>query len=182
MGVIIDAEIETSAGPTRELYFRIENWKVNKTTAKIRFTTTAWLEKDFADRFFRKYEDDPFNNSIGIVGTKVVYYEEGDTHGKELNIPNLYEFSMAVEKEVDKPVFETKEISKEVPDISFDEEGEEITLYRTVTEKKTVQVGTEKVLKNVIDYSMVDRLGQVSYEFLIKELKEHFPAKVIKTV
>ena len=64
----------------------------------------------------------------------------------------------------------------------FDEEGEEITLYRTVTEKKTVQVGTEKVLKNVIDYSMVDRLGQVSYEFLIKELKEHFPAKVIKTV
>ena len=31
MGIVINADLETNAGPTNELYVRIENWKVNST-------------------------------------------------------------------------------------------------------------------------------------------------------
>lgn len=180
MGFTINADIETNRGPTSELYIRIENWKINKAVGEIKFTTTSWISKDFAKKFLREYFDDTLNNSVGIISSKVIYYSENETDGKEFDIPNYYTMPMYVEKEVEIPIYETKKVSKEFPYISFDENGEEITLYRTVTKEEDVQVGTNVVTKKVMDYSIIDHLGEVSYKFLKQQLKEYFPEELIE--
>ena len=180
MGFLINADIETNRGPTIEFYIRIENWKINKAVGEIKFTTTSWISKEFADRFLREYFDEPFKNSIGIASSKIIYYSEEDKEGKEYDIPNYFTMPMYVEKEVEIPIYETKKLSKELPYISFDENGDEITLYRTVTSEEEVQVGTETVTKKVMDYSIVDRLAEVSYDYLKQQLKEYFPEEQIE--
>jgi hypothetical protein len=76
---------------------------------------------------------------------------------------------------IEVPVYETQEVTKEVPYVSFNEDGEEITLYRTVKQQEEVQIDTKEVTKKVIDYSLVNRLEEVSYEYLKEKLTEHFP-------
>lgn len=178
MGIVIKADLETNAGPTNELFVRIENWKVNLSVAQIRFTTTAWLNKSYGEKFLRRYYDDPLRNSIGIVGTKVIYYPENDEH-KELDIVNLYEMPMYTEQIIEDPVYQIQEVSKEVPYVSFDENGDEITLYKTVKQQEEVQVGTKEVTKKVIDYSLVNNLEEVSYIYLKEQLANHFPIESI---
>lgn len=177
MGLRINAEVETNRGPTTELYFRIENWKVNLTLGQIRYTTTCWLSKKYADQFLREYYDEPLKNSVGLVSSKLVYYNDDIKDGKELDIPNSHTMYMYEEKEIEVPIYEEKEVSKELPYISFDENGEEITLYRTVKQKEDVLVRTESVTKKVMDYS-VNNLEEVTYknfkQFLQNEfLEEH---------
>lgn len=178
MGIVINADLETNAGPTNELYVRIENWKVNLSVAQIRFTTTAWLNKTYGEKFLRRYYDDPLRNSIGIVGTKVIYYPEDGEH-KELDLVNLYEMPMYTEQVIEEPVYEIQEVSKELPYVSFDENGDEITLYRTVKQQEEVQVGKNEVTKKVIDYTLVNRLEEVSYEYLKEQLINFFPEESI---
>lgn len=180
MGFIVNADIETNRGPTSELYIRIENWKINKAVGEIKFTTTTWVSKEFADRFLREYFDEPLKNSVGIVSSKLVYYSDDNLDGKEYDVPNYFTMPMYVEKEVEVPIYETKKVSKEFPYVSFDENGDEITLYRTVTSEEEVQVGTEKVTKQVMDYGIVDRLAEVTYNYLKQQLKEYFPEELIE--
>lgn len=178
MGIVIKADLETNAGPTNELYIRIDTWKVNLSVAKIRFTTTSWLNKKYADKFLREYADQPLRNSIGIVGTKLIYYpEEGEE--KEFDITNLFDMPMHEDQLVEEPIYETKEVSKELPYVSFDENGDEITLYRTVKQEEKVQVGTEEQTRQVINYSLVNNLEQVTYEYLKKQLINYFPESSI---
>ena len=158
MGLKINAEIETNRGPTTELYFRIENWKINFTVGEIRFTTTVWLSKKYADQFLREFYDEPLRNATGLVASKVVYYNDALRDGKECDIVNLHSLPMYEEKQIEVPIYEKKEVTKELPYISFDEDGNEITLYRTVTSEEDVQVGADTVTKKVMDYKMVDRL------------------------
>mgnify|MGYP007020043379 CR=1 FL=1 len=77
--------------------------------------------------------------SISDYSSKIVYYADYKKEGEEFNIDNLYKVPMYEEVEVEEPSFETKEVSKEVPYVSFDENGEEITLYHTVTKKEKVK-------------------------------------------
>jgi len=174
MGIVIKGDLETNAGPTNELYIRIENWKVNLSVAQIRFTTTSWLNKSYGEKFLRRYYDDPLRNSIGIVGTKLIYYPDNGEH-KELDVVNLYDMPMYTNQIIEVPVYETQEVTKEVPYVSFNEDGEEITLYRTVKQQEEVQIDTKEVTKKVIDYSLVNRLEEVSYEYLKEKLTEYFP-------
>jgi len=178
MGIVIKADLETNAGPTNELYVRIETWKVNLSVAKIRFTTTSWLNKKYADKFLREYEDQPLRNSIGIVGTKLIYYPEKGKE-KEFDITNLFDMPMSEEQLVETPIYETKEVTKELPYVSFDENGDEITLYRTVKQEEKVQVGTEENSRKVINYSLVNNLEEVTYVYLKKQLMNYFPESSI---
>ena len=182
MGILIDSQIETSQGPTSNLYFRIDSWKINRSVGDITFTTTSWVSKKFADNFLRSYYDEPLRNAIGLVSSRVIFYEENDTIGTEMIIDNLYKVPMYEEVEVDEPIYGVKETSKEVPYVSFDENGEEITLYKTVTQKEKVQTGTEKVLKKVMDYSIVNRLEEFCYDHLAEKLEHFFPKEIIKRV
>jgi hypothetical protein len=182
MGILLNVDLETNRGPSQEVFIRIENYKVSLTLAEVTFTTTAWIDKKAADNFLRQTLDEPMKNAQGILGLNVVYYKEGDQEGTELEVKNLYKYNMITEKEVTIPIYTKKEISKEVPKVSFDEEGNEITIFKTVTETIKVKDGEETVTKELIDYSILDRLQEVSYEHLKKELSKLFPLDKITIV
>ena len=86
---------------------------------------------------------------------------------------------MVKEQEVEIPIIEKKKVAVEVPYISFDENGDEVTLYRTVEEEKEVEVGVKKEMKKVIDYSIIDDLTIYSYNILKEELSKFFPKSKI---
>ena len=114
-----------------------------------------------------------------MITNKVIDYSS-DKNGREVVIDNLYKFQMSKILEVDEPIYEEKEVSKEHPYISFDEEGNEITLYRTVTSKEKVQVDSIKKNKEVVDHTFLDNLKQNCYSYLKKELSKVFPEDNIK--
>ena len=87
---------------------------------------------------------------------------------------------MVVEKEVTEDVFEERIVKKEVPYVSFDENGDEVTLYRTVDAPEKVKIGTETETQKVVDYTAVDRLREFSYDYLVEELKKVFPEDKIE--
>ena len=182
MGLILNIDLETNQGPTDKLYIRIDTWRINNTVNEIRYSTTAWLDKSYGDRFLRKYYDDQLNNSIGLVTQNVIFYDKPGSDGIDIHIPNLYTTHPYVEEAIEVDVLEEQEVSREVPYVSFDEEGNEITLYRTVTTKEKVKVGTETVTKKVIDYNIpLNNLGEFCYNHLIQELGKNFPIdKIVK--
>ena len=175
MGLRINVDLETNQGPTNQLYIRIDSWKVNMTVNEIKFTTTSWLNKKYGDNFLRKFYDEELKPAMGLVSSKLVYYPTIESEGEELNIDNLYTVPMFVEQEIIEPIYEEQNVSKEVPYVSFDEEGEEITLYRTITKKERVQVGEQTVVKKLVDYSIVNKLSDYCYDFLQKDLSRFFP-------
>ena len=180
MGLRLHVDLETNRGPTNELYVRIDSWKLNMTIGEIKFTTTSWLDKSYGDKFLRKYATDSLNPAVGLVGGKVIYYESSSSEGEEIVIDNLYVTPMFVEKELEVDIFEKQTISKEVPYTSFDENGDEVTLYRTVEVTEDIKTGTETEIKNVVAYTIVDRLREFSYDYLAEELAKVFPKDKIE--
>ena len=87
---------------------------------------------------------------------------------------------MFVEKEIEIDIIEKQTTNKEVPYVSFDENGDEVTLYRTVEVTEDVKTGTETEIKNVVDYTAVDRLREFSYDYLAEELAKVFPKSKIE--
>jgi hypothetical protein len=179
MGIEVNLDLETNRGPTKELYFRIDSYRINSTVNEIIFTTTSWLSKEYADRTLRTYVEESIQPSIGLVSNKVIDYSS-EKSGKELLIENLYKSQMSKYSEIDEPIYEEREISKELPYVSFDEDGNEITLYRTVTSKEKVQVSSKKITKEVVDHTFLDNLKPNCYNLLKKELSKVFPDKNIK--
>lgn len=183
MGLILNLDLETNQGPTNKLYIRIDTWRINNTVNEIRYSTTSWLDKSYGDKFLRKYYDDELQNSIGLVTQDVVFYDKAGSDGIEIHIPNLYTTHPYVEEAIEVDVLEEQKVTKEVPYVSFDEEGNEITLYRTVTNKEKVKVGTDIVTKKVIDYSIpLNNLGEFCYNNLIQALGKSFPIDKIEKV
>jgi len=182
MGIEVLVDLETNRGPTKKLFIRIDSWKVNNTVNEIKFTTTSWLDKSYGDKFLRKYYTDDLNNAVGLVNSKLIHYPDNESDGIDIDLPNLFNIPMYVEEAVKEPIYETKEVTKEVPYVSFDENGDEVTLYRSVTVPKQVKVGENEVVKKVVDYSIVNRLATFSYEKLAERLAEFFPKDKIKIV
>jgi hypothetical protein len=183
MGLILNLDLETNQGPTNKLYIRIDTWRINNTVNEIRYSTTSWLDKSYGDKFLRKYYDDELQNSIGLVTQDVVFYDKAGSDGIEIHIPNLYTTHPYIEEAIEVDVLEEQKVTKEVPYVSFDEEGNEITLYRTVTNKEKVKVGTDIVTKKVIDYSIpLNNLGEFCYNNLIQALGKSFPIDKIEKV
>lgn len=182
MGIVIEADIETNQGPTNKLYFRIDSYKVNKTVGDITFTTTSWLNQDHGANFLRYFYDEALKSAIGLVSSKLIYYKTVKAKGKEININNLYKVPMYKVVQIEEPVFTSQSVSKEAPYVSFDENGDEVTLYKTITHQEQVQSGTKKVTKKLMDYSVINNLEDFCYEYLAKQLEEYFPKKLIKKV
>lgn len=183
MGLVLNLDLETSQGPTNELFISIDSWKVNCTVGEIKFSTTAWLDKSYADKFRRKYCGDELKPAIGLVAPKVVYYNSPTSDGIDIVISNYYSLTMSQEKVVEVDIIEEREITKEVPYISFDEEGNEITLYKSVTTTEEVKIGTKEETKEMYNYNIpLDNLGNFCYTFLRGELGKTFPIGKIKKI
>jgi len=182
MGIEVLADLETNRGPTKKLFVRIDSFKVNMTINEIKFTTTSWLDKTFGDKFLRKYFTDDLKPAVGLTNGKYIYYPDAKSEGVDIELQNLFVVPMYREKEVVEPIYEMQDVTKEVPYVSFDENGDEITLYRTVNTQKKVQIDEKKTTKLVVDYDIINNLGEYCYEKLASILAEVFGEDKIKIV
>ena len=180
MGIRLHVDLETNRGPTNELYIRIDHFKINRTVAKIGISTTIWLNKELADRKLKRSANDPIQPSIGLVNPKVVYYPDLESDGVDATFQEFYEIPMVREKEVEEDIFETIKVKKEVPYVSFDENGDEITLYRTVEADEKKKVKTEKITKQIVDYTIINNLEEFCYNHVVKILSEVIPENKIE--
>lgn len=180
MGFILDVDLETSSGPTHEMYVRIESIIVNRVTSKARFQLTYWVDYDHALSTNRTYIEEELRSLQGLVQERILYYENEDSDGNEILLPNLLDEDLAEETEVEIPVFENRDISKEVPYTSFDENGDEVTLYRTVTSLERVKVGTKLEKRRVINVELASNIFEFGYSRVKKMLENYFPADKIK--
>lgn len=182
MGFVLKVDLETSLGPSQEVYARIEGLSYNKGACLAMFQVTYWIDRSHALRANRTFLDEPLKNMVGLIQDKVVYFSDDNKDGIEITLPQYIEHNNIVEKEVEIPIYETRIKKKEVPYTSFDEDGEEITLYRTVSIEEEVEVGVKKEVRKVIDYTVPGRLLEYCYEILKEKLAKQFPIDNIETV
>jgi hypothetical protein len=180
MGIRLQVDLETNRGPTNELFIRIDHFKINRTVAKIVFTTTLWLNKELADNSLKKLADDPIQPSKGLVNPKVIYYDGPESEGVNATFQELYNVSLAIDEKVEKDIFESRKVKKEIPYVSFDENGDEITLYRTKEVEEKYKVGTETKDVKIIDYSILNRLEEFCYNHVVKTLSGVIPKDKIE--
>ena len=179
MGFILNADLETSLGPTHELYVRVEGFTFNKVTAQLSFQITYWIDRDKAVRFNKIYLEEDNKNAKGLIQNKVIHFADDEEEGKELELKQFYKVLVANEDEVEVPIFEDQEVRKVVPYISFDENGDEITKYREVIRKQKVQVGVKKETRSVIDVKAFNNIYEYCYTRLQEYLSTLFPLESI---
>ena len=122
MGLRINADIETSSGPTNAVYIRVDGFKWSKITNEISFTTSTWLSKDESDAFNKIYVDDEQINAVGILAPIMSFYKDADSLGEDISIPNFFKFVPTYKGTVETPIYEVKEVTEEIPYVSFDSE------------------------------------------------------------
>ena len=180
MGLQLNVDLDTNVGATKQAYLRLETCRINKVQAQIEFTTSVWVNKESADKFYRKYVDDPLTNASGLLTREVVYYKDDfDSKGVQVILDNYFKVPCVTEVEVEEPIYENQKTSKTVPYISFDENGEEVVKEKVVEKVEQVQVGIDKIKKQLIDYSLMENPITFAYEFLKYELSKHFPSESI---
>jgi len=182
MGFIINADLETSQGPTQELYLRIEGFSFNKVTAELGFQITYWIDREHAIKHNRVYLEQEVRPMVGLVQNKMLYYEQPDNVGEEIEFKHYLKVDVAEEREIEVPIFEMKEVTEEVPYVSFDENGDEVIKYRKVIKEKKVETGTFKEIKTVIDTKAFDDIYGYCYKRLYEHLIDIVPKDKIETV
>ena len=95
-------------------------------------------------------------------------------------IENYYKVPTVVEVTVDEPIYEKKVVKKQVPYISFDENGDEVEKIKTVEREEKVQVDTKTKKRKLIDYSLMEKPFEFAYQYLKEELEKKFGKKIIK--
>jgi hypothetical protein len=175
MGLCIKVDLETSWGPTKEAYVRIDSYRVDKVSSRLRFAVTYWATIEQAAKFNRSYLEEDLKQANGLFSSKVVYYEDQLSEGDEIDLPTFFDIYLADEVTVEEPVTERQKVTKEVPYISFDETGEEITKFRNVTKEEDVVIATKKVKKKKVDNSIIGDLPEYCYKHIREELIKIFP-------
>lgn len=182
MGLRINADIETSSGPTNAVYIRVDGFKWSKITNEISFTTSTWLSKDESDAFNKIYVDDEQINAVGILAPIMTFYKDADSLGEDISIPNFFKFVPTYKGTVETPIYEVKEVTEEIPYVSFDSEGDEITLYRTKIKQEKVKIGSEKVEKVFYDKEAINKPIEYCYKELKARLGEIIPVDKLEII
>ena len=179
MGFIVNADLETTVGSTTSLYVRIESIVLNRVSGKIRYQITYWANQEYAVSSTKMYADEEEQRYQGLVGERMILYTDSNKEGVDLLLPHMIEEDLAEEKQVEVPVFETIETTKEVPYVSFDSEGNEITLYRTITSSENVKVGTTIEIRKVINPALACDIYKLGYNSLKNVLEKFFTIESI---
>ena len=182
MGFIINADLETSQGPTQELYVRVEGFSFNKVTAQLGFQVTYWIDREHAIRHNRVYLEEEVRPMEGLVQNKIMYYDSPSSDGKELELSQYIKSEVAEQREVDIPEYGEEDVIEKVPYVSFDENGDEVIKYREVIKQKTVLKGTKKEKRTVIDLKAFDNLYEYCYKRLYEYLSRFIAEEKIETV
>lgn len=182
MGFVLDVDLETSQGPSHEVYVRVESLTFNKVTSMVQFQITYWQDQKAAIRFNRTTLEEEPRNAKGLVQERVLYFKDEESDGEEVLFPHHMKVPMTVKKEIEVPKYEMQSIEKEVPYVSFDENGDEITKYRTVVTEERVKAGTTLEIREVIDTTQLSDIMGFCYGKIKEKLSEFIPADKIITV
>lgn len=169
MGLTIKGKFETEKGAASSVYLRVETITFKKIDSSFRCATTLWPSKSATSKV---------HNSIP---SHVIYYNEENPEGLELEIPNMYVFDIFETHEIEEPVYEIQDVEEQVPYVSFDENGDEVTKYRTILKEEKVQVGEELIKKQVTNLDLVQQnLFETVYKKIEEKLTEIFPKESIE--
>lgn len=182
MGFILDVDLETSEGPSHEVYVRIESVTYNKVTNLVQFQLTYWQERKYAIRFNRTYMDEEMRNAEGLIQERVLYFADSDSDGVEVLLPHHIKVPLTSTKEVEVPMYETRQVEKEVPFISFNEEGDEVIKYRTVHSEEKIRTGVTVEYKEVIDTTLLSDLFGFCYNKALETISQWIPEENILIV
>lgn len=182
MGFILDVDLETSEGPSHEVYVRVESLTFNKVTSMVQFQITYWQNQDYALRFNRTTLEEQPRNAVGLVQERVLYFENETSDGVEILLPHHMKVPLVSEEQIEVPMYEVVSVEKEVPFVSFDENGDEIIKTRIVTREEKVKTGTKVEVKQVINNSLLGNLIGFIYSKIKERLSEVIPADKILTV
>ena len=182
MGFVLDVDLETSQGPSHEVYVRIESLTFNKVTSMIQFQITYWQDRDHAIRFNRTYMSESKKSAIGLIQEKVIYFSNENSDGEEFLLPHHMKVPVVRVQEVEVPLIEEVEVETDVPYVSFDENGDEITKYRKIVKTEQKQTGVEIEEQEVIDTTLLKDTFGFCYSKIKQELSNFFPEEKILTV
>lgn len=157
MGLLIKGDFETEKGQSSQIYCCLESFCYDKRNNTVKATITYW-NSAFGTR----------DGSNNIVPT-IIAYTQASKKGEEVNLPNRFIFDLDEEVETIEPIFEIKEVIEEVPYVSFDENGDEITKYRQILTEKKIKVGEENKKKKVKN---IDLIKEDVFKTIYNRLKE----------
>jgi len=171
MGLQLNVDLETNQGPSQQVYIRIEQVTIRKHDGKMFVTTTGWL-------------DENVDQHVGPISEQVLYYKGKSKEGVEVSIPNLFVIDLVKEQEVIKPIVEKKIKMVKQPYVSFDENGDEITLEKELPVEVEEVIGEEKIVERKVDFSILkeENIFDLAYQKILEGLQGIFPKKAIKIV
>jgi len=171
MGLQLNVDLETNQGPSQQVYIRVEQVTIQKYNGRMIISTSGWLDENVSQH-------------PGPISDQVLYYRGKSKEGEEVSIPNLFIVDLIKEEEVIKPIIEKKIKMVKQPYVSFDENGDEITLEKELPVEVEEVVGEEKVISKKVDFSILkdEYIFDLAYQKIVEELQGIFPKKAIKIV
>ena len=176
MGLAIKADLDTDLGSSKKVYVRIENINLNRTFGRVKIGVTYWVDQKYSEVF--KHSED--RHPQGQISDLVVFYENEDSVGQEINLPTFFEFDLARPIRTVFPIYETKEISEEVPYVKFDELGRRVVDFRTVSKIIKQKVGEKEDITQVLDFDIEKTLISWCYGQVKAQLAKIIPGDLLE--
>lgn len=179
MGVVLKADLDTDLGSSKNIYIRIENINLNRTLGRVKVAVTYWIDQEYSNNFKHSKDRHP----KGSISNKIILYgeQEGeDNLGTEIDLPTYFEFDLSKPQKVMHPIYETKEVTEEVPYVSFDELGRRKTNYRTVTHRIREKVGEKEDITQVLDFDIEKTLISWCYGQIKAQLGNYVPVELLE--
>lgn len=178
MGILLKTEIETNVGIVKNAYITIPSYTVRKNTGEISFSVAYYTSEKYSRMGVAEYVEDIANLTQLPIDATFAPHQILCLENKEwveVSLPQHLKVNFS--KPIKVPIFETKEVIKEVqtPYVSFNKEGNEIELLRTIKNKTTEKIKIGEVVKNKIDWSLIDHPLSFAYKHLAEELKNIIP-------
>lgn len=182
MALILKGDIETNVGTTDSIHCKIDTITVNKSSGTIQYSILYWNDNNIAKGFSDLNVDSNVQqHTRNVINAEeiLVYKDEKPITFK---LPTIFRFKVVDQIKEMVPIFERQSIKAEEPYISFDENGDEITLSRTVFNLKEVKVGEEEIIKEIIKKELIENPWKESYKHLNSILKEEIKKQKVNLI
>lgn len=181
MALRLEVDLESHLGPTQEAYVEIDSIKLSRPNGMLRFSVTVWINEQSSKNFYKEHLDSPSNGAVGLLANKVLYFENEESDGEEVELKIHYALPFTKKVVTEKVLTEKVKQTEKVPYVSFDEDGNEITKYREVIKEVIIDKGTEEVTLDMYDYNVFSDPTEFINNILFEELSKTFPKdKIVK--
>jgi hypothetical protein len=165
MGFIIKQPLETNQGLLNEAYVRIEMYRVDMFYGLLHTTIAMYPSRQAALETFPIYFGEVNPHPSQIVGVSIVH------NGEEIEYPTYFEIPLTKDEEVEIPVFEEVTETKVSKYYDFDKDGNIVEKENQIEVKRTVETGTQTIIKQKID---INKNNGNIYSFAYEQIKKEF--------